>query len=108
MECLLGNRRHPSIVFAEPGVLHELFYGDSSFWIDLKKLRYEFCAFRRDPLGHRVTTRFDLPVQIGDVVVVEGQITAQQRVQQHAYNDRKCGDVFRIDLMLLGTSLHRD
>ena len=53
-------------------MFHELFDGDSSLRIDLKKLRYKLTAFWRDPLGHRVAPGFDLPVEIRDVVVVKG------------------------------------
>ena len=67
-------------------MFHELLYRDPTLGIHLKQLRYELSAFRRDELGNDVAPGFDLAVQIRDVVVVEGEVAAQQRVQQHAYN----------------------
>ena len=69
-------------------MLHKLFHVNSAFGIDLEKLRNELTAFGRDPFGNDVSTGFDFPVQIGNVVVVEGQITAQQSVKQHTFVDR--------------------
>ena len=69
-------------------MLHKLFHVNSAFGIDLEKLRNELTAFGRDPFGNDVSTSFDFPVQIGNVVVVEGQITAQQSVKQHTFVDR--------------------
>ena len=62
-------------------MLHELLDGDSSLGIDLEELGDELAAFCGDELGYDVATGLDLPVQIRDVVVVEGQVAAQEGVE---------------------------
>ena len=51
-----------SIEFAEPGMLHELPYRDSSFRIDLEKLSYELATLWRDAIRNNVAPSFDFPV----------------------------------------------
>ena len=62
-------------------MLHELFDGDSPLGIDLEELGDELTALGGDKLGHDVPTGLDLPVQIRDVVVIKGQVAAQEGVE---------------------------
>ena len=53
-------------------MLHELLDSDSSLGIDLEELGDELTALGGYEFRHDVATGLDLPVQIRDVVVVEG------------------------------------
>ena len=68
-----------------PRVEDELLHGDAALGVHLEQVVEQLGALGREPRGHVVLARLDLLVEQVDVVVVEGQVAAEQRVQQHAH-----------------------